>query len=530
MNLHGTSIVGTETVPAAQKTFTAFNPKLGQTIQPAFHEATEAQVDQALELAAAAAEQLRALGSEQISSFLLAITAEIEALGDALIERASEETGLDLERLRGERARTLNQIKLFASLVEEGSWVDARIDPAIPDRKPLPRVDIRRMLQPIGPIAVFGASNFPLAFSVAGGDTISAFASRNPVIVKGHPAHPGTSEMVGMAITKAVRSQGLHEGVFSLLQSTEPNVSIALVTHPKTKAVGFTGSLRAGRALFDAAAKRPNPIPVYAEMGSVNPVFVLPGALKTEGPKLADGLYKSVMLGTGQFCTSPGLVFVQTGKGFEEFRSALGEFFTNATPGTMLNAPIAKGYAEKLEAFKKVSGVQNFTAIKSPSKECAEGQPALLVTDFKTWLSNHLLHEENFGPATLIVQCESPAEVLEAVRNLEGSLTATIHGTAEELAQHTKLIDLLTRIAGRILFNGYPTGVEVGYAMHHGGPYPATTDEKFTSVGTAAIYRFAKPVCYQNFPDSLLPPELQNANPKKILRAVNGKPTRDAIQ
>jgi alpha-ketoglutaric semialdehyde dehydrogenase len=282
--------------------------------------------------------------------------------------------------------------------------------------------------------------------------------------------------------------------------------------------------------LFDAAAKRPNPIPVYAEMGSVNPVFVLPGALKADGPKIADGLYKSVLLGTGQFCTSPGLVFVQTGEGFDEFRSALGEFFTNATPGTMLNTLIAKGYAEKLEAFKKVSGVQNFTARKAPSKGCAEGQPAVLVTDFRTWLSNHLLHEENFGPATLIVQCASAAEVLEAAQNLDGSLTATIHGTAEELPQHAKLVDLLTCIAGRILFNGFPTGVEVGYAMHHGGPYPATTDEKFTSVGTAAIYRFAKPVCYQNFPDAMLPPELQNANPRSILRAVNGKLTRDKIQ
>src|SRR4051812_6320742 len=357
MNLHGTSIVGTETVPAAQKTFTAFNPKLGQTIQPPFHEATEDQVDQALELAALAAEQLRSLGSDKITSFLLAIAAEIEALGDALVERASEETGLDLERLRGERGRTVNQIKLFASLAEEGSWVDARIDPALPDRKPLPRVDIRRMLQPIGPVAVFGASNFPLAFSVAGGDTISAFAAKNPVIVKGHPAHPGTSEMVALAITKAARSQGLHEGVFSMLQSTDPKISIALVTHPKTKAVGFTGSLRAGRALFDAAAKRPNPIPVYAEMGSVNPVFILPSALKTEGAKIADGLYKSVMLGTGQFCTSPGLVFVQNSEGFAEFQSALGEFFTNATPGTMLNAPIAVGYADKLSAASKTQGV-----------------------------------------------------------------------------------------------------------------------------------------------------------------------------
>lgn len=529
MNLHGTSIVGTEPPPPASKTFSAFDPKTGQTLTPLFQEASQAQVDRALELASAAFEKLRSLGSEKVSALLLAINSEIEALGDELVERASQETGLDLDRLKGERARTLNQIKLFASLVEEGSWVDARIDPAIPDRKPLPRVDIRRMLQPIGPVAVFGASNFPLAFSVAGGDTISALAARNPVIVKGHPAHPGTSEMVAMAIAKAVRTQSLPDGVFSLLQSTEPAISIALVTHPKTAAVGFTGSLRAGRALFDAAAKRPNPIPVYAEMGSVNPVFVLPEALKADGAKIADGLFKSVLLGSGQFCTSPGLVFVQEGAGFEEFQKTLAGLFENATPGTMLNAPIARSYSEKLETARKIQGVQDIVAAKIPSKERCESQPALLVTDFKTWLTNHVLHEENFGPTTVLIRCSSSREVIDAVKNLDGSLTATIQGTAEELAHHSELVDLLSCIVGRIVFNGFPTGVEVGYAMHHGGPYPATTDEKFTSVGTAAIYRFVKPVCYQNFPEQLLPPELQNKNPKNILRSINGKPSRDSI-
>ena len=529
MNLHGTSIVGTEPAPAAPKTFSAFNPKTGQSLRPAFHEADKDQVNKALELAASAAAQLRSLGSDKVSAFLLAIHQEIEALGDELIERASAETGLDHDRLKGERARTLNQIKLFASVVEEGSWVDARIDPALPDRRPLPRADIRRMLQPIGPVAVFGASNFPLAFSVAGGDTVAAFAARNPVVVKGHPAHPGTSELVASAIAKAVRSQSLHEGVFSLLQSTDPAISIALVNHPKTKAVAFTGSLRAGRALFDAAAKRPNPIPVFAEMGSVNPVFILPDKLKADGPQVAEGLFKSVMMGTGQFCTSPGLVFVQDGEGLDAFRNELAGLFRDATPGTMLNAPIARSYAEKLDALRRVEGVQDFVATKTPSRECSEGQPALLTTDYKTWLANHLLHEENFGPSTLLIRCSTREEIVAAAEHLDGSLTATIHGTAGELATHGELIDLLTCVVGRILFNGFPTGVEVGYAMHHGGPYPATTDEKFTSVGTASIYRFAKPVCYQSFPENLLPPELQDSNPRNIMRAINGKLTRERL-
>ena len=486
-------------------------------------------MNRALELADAAAVQLRSFEAERVVDFLLAVREEISGIGDGLIERADQETALGFERLRGERERTLNQIKLFADIVKEGSWVDARVDTALPDRKPLPRPDIRRMLQAIGPVAVFGASNFPLAFSVAGGDTISAFAAGNPVVVKAHPAHPGTSELVGDAIARAVKARSMPEGTFSMLHSKAPEVSLALTRHPLTRAVGFTGSQRAGRALFDAAAQRPEPIPVYAEMGSVNPVFVLPDVLKSKGPGIADGLFRSVSLGVGQFCTSPGLVFGVESGSFREFREKLIEAFEQASPGTMLNPAISKGYAEKLKSVAGVNRVETHAAARASDPQRTEGQPGVFVTDSETWRRNKELHEEIFGPATVVVHCGSHAELLEAARTLEGSLTATIHGTAEELGKNAELINMLSRKAGRLIFNGFPTGVEVGYAMHHGGPYPATTDEKFTSVGAAGIYRFARPVCYQGFPESQLPAELQNANPRNIWRTIDGPATRDPI-
>ncbi len=498
-------------------------------MEPSFREATEEEVNRALELADRAAVELRGFEAERIVDFLQAVREEISGIGDALIERADQETALGLDRLRGERERTLNQIKLFADIVKEGSWVDARIDTALPDRKPLARPDIRRMLQPIGPVAVFGASNFPLAFSVAGGDTVSAFAARNPVVVKAHPAHPGTSELVGNAIQRAVKARSMPEGTFSMLHSKAPEVSLALTRHPMTRAVGFTGSQRAGRALFDAAAQRPNPIPVYAEMGSVNPVFVLPDALKSKGPGIAEGLFRSVLLGVGQFCTSPGLVFAVENGSFREFREKLIEAFEQAPPGTMLNPAISKGYADKLKSVAGVNRVESHAAARASDPQRTEGQPGVLVTDSETWRQNKELHEEIFGPATVVVHCGSHAELLDAARTLEGSLTATIHGTAEELGNNAELIDILSRKAGRLIFNGFPTGVEVGYAMHHGGPYPSTTDEKFTSVGATAIYRFARPVCYQGFPENQLPAELQNANPRKIWRTIDGRLTRDPI-
>ncbi len=321
----------------------------------------------------------------------------------------------------------------------------------------------------------------------------------------------------------------MHPGVFALLQSRDPSISLALVSHPHTKAVGFTGSLRAGRALFDAAAKRPDQIPVYPEMGSVNPVFILPGALQSKGAQIADGLFKSVTLGTGQFCTNPGLVFVRENAAFDQFRAALAQLFKEATPGAMLNPPIRQGYTEKVRQFSQINGVQSVFSQQESNESRSEGQPALFITNFGVWSQNHTLHEEAFGPATVLVLCQSDTEFLTAAEKMEGSLTATLQAIPEELADYASLVDQLSCIAGRLIVNGYPTGVEVGYAMHHGGPYPATTDEKFTSVGSAAIYRFARPVCYQGFPHGLLPPELQNSNERNIMRTIDGKLTRDPL-
>jgi len=529
MIIQGKSIIGFAYSAEGKKTFRGFNPRAGAALEPLFFEAEPNEVDRALALAAHAAPGLRSLSAEKRAEFLLAVRDEILSLGDALVERAGQESGLDTARLTGERDRTTNQLKLFADIVQEGSWVDARIDTALPARKPLPRPDIRRMLRPIGPVAVFGASNFPLAFSVAGGDTAAAWAAGNPVVVKGHPAHPGTSELVAGAIVKAVQAQGLPEGTFSLINGTSPDVSLAVVKHRETRAVAFTGSERAGRALFDAAARRPDPIPVYAEMGSTNPLFVLPSATDGKAETLAESLFKSVTLGVGQFCTCPGLVFGVDSDDFRSFVQKVVECFEQSAPGTMLNPGVSKGYEER---FRSAAGVKSVAVYRSEHSAVAlrtEGQPGVIVTNAVTWLNNQTLHEEIFGPATIVVRCESDAEMLRCAHKLAGTLTATFHGSADELAERGELLDLLSRKAGRLIFNGFPTGVEVGYAMHHGGPYPATTDEKFTSVGSAAILRFARPVCYQNFPESLLPAELRNANPRGILRNIDGRLTRDAL-
>jgi alpha-ketoglutaric semialdehyde dehydrogenase len=522
MQLLGTSIIGSTRSAPAEKTFSGFNPKQSKPLAPAFYEATLGDLNRAAQLAAEAAPVLRNLAPSKLADFLLAVREEILALGEPLIERASQESGLDPSRLNGERDRTTNQLKLFAELVREGSWVDARIETPLPDRKPVPRPDLRRMLRGIGPVAVFGASNFPLAFSVAGGDTAAALAAGNPVIVKGHPAHPGTSELVASAVAAAVKKCGLPEGTLSLLQSTEPAFSIALVSHPVVAAVGFTGSERAGRALFDAAAKRPVPIPVYAEMGSVNPIFVLPQALRERADAIAEGVFKSVTPSSGQFCTCPGLVFVVEDAGLDSFVAKLEEQFEEGVPGTMLTPGIAKAFETHFEQAASVEGVSTHRSARAADASQNQGRPGLIVVDSTTWFANDPLQHEIFGPSTIIVRCSSVENLLASARALSGNLTATIHSTAGELPNFTALIDTLTQKAGRIICNGYPTGVEVGSAMHHGGPYPATTDSKFTSVGTASILRFARPVCFQNFPQALLPAELQDANPAGIWRQVNG--------
>ena len=488
-----------------------------------FEEASPAHVDRALDASERAFHEYRRVPAGARARFLDRIAAGIERRDD-LIEAAHVETALPLDRLKGERARTAGQLRMFASLVREGSWVDARIDRAIPDRKPLPKPDIRRMLIPIGPVAVFGASNFPLAFSVAGGDTASALAAGCPVVVKAHPAHPATSELAGRAIIEAVEAGDVPRATFSLLQSSRNEIAAALVRHPSTKAVGFTGSLRAGRALFDVAASRPDPIPVYAEMGSVNPVFVLPRALSERGDAIAEGLKSSVTLGVGQFCTNPGLTIGIDDERLERFVRRTEGLFREAGSGAMLYPAILQSYNAGVQRMSATIG----TSVRPSSEEDElRARPAMFATDARTFMRHRELGEEVFGPSTLVVRCGSREEMEAVARHLEGQLTATIHGTPEDLAEYAALVSILENKAGRLVFNGFPTGVEVCASMQHGGPYPATTDARSTSVGTAAIYRFVRPICYQNFPQSALPVELQHVNSRGIWRLLDNQFTKD---
>ena len=527
-SLTGANLLGGRESRQGSTAFRAQDPARGEALEPEFVEATPAEVDAAARAAADAAEPFAAVEPAARAAFLRAIADQLVALGDALLERAGAETGLPRPRLQGERGRTASQLRLFADVVEEGSWVDARIDPALPDRKP-PRPDVRRMLVPLGPVAVFGASNFPLAFSVAGGDTASALAAGCPVVVKGHPGHPGASELAARAILAAARETGMPDGVFSLVHGPSPAVGQALVAHPEVQAVAFTGSLRAGRALYDAAARRPRPIPAYAEMGSANPVFVLPGALASRGEEIAKGLSASVTLGSGQFCTNPGLTFLLRSGPEQEFVARLGQLLAAAPAGTMVHAGIKSAYDAELQAVTALPGVA--LAARSDNRGAhpsTEASPALLVAEHSAWAASPRLQGEIYGPATLAVRCGSKQDLLAAARALEGHLTATVHGSEADLAEHAELLRVLRTKVGRLIVNGYPTGVEVCHAMHHGGPYPATTDSRATSVGTAAILRFARPVCFQDVPDPALPEELRDANPRGIWRLVDGRLTREA--
>ena len=530
MTLHGKSIIAGSPGPTGGRIFHGINPATSARLDPAFHEASDAEVNCALEASAAAFAEYRERPAADRATFLETIATEIEALGDALLQRANAETGLPLARITGERARTCGQLRLFAQLVRDGSWVDARIDPALPDRQPLPRPDLRRMLIPLGPVVVFGSSNFPLAFSVAGGDTASALAAGCTVVVKAHRAHPGTSELVGGAITRAGAACKLPAGVFSMIHGGGATAGIAMVKHPVTAAVGFTGSHTAGRALFDAAAARPHPIPVFAEMSSINPVFLLSGALRERAPAIAQGLLGSFTLGVGQFCTKPGLIFAQRGPDTDAFLGKLAEVVRAAPCGTMLTSGIRDAFLENRKKVTGISGVQTLAAGGVTSEAArTESEPSVATTTAQNFLSNPALATEAFGPFTLVILAENADELTACATALEGQLTATLHGNAADLAGARGLISILEQKAGRLLVNGFPTGVEVCHAMNHGGPYPATTDARYTSVGTAAIDRFARPICYQSFSDELLPPALQNANPLGLLRLVNGKPTRDPL-
>lgn len=526
MTLTGQSFLGADRGARHGQTFAAFNPATGETLQPAYYSASQEEAERAVELSTAALPVYGRLGGREKAKFLRTIADHFDAAVDQLIERAHQETALPHARLKGEVARTSNQLRLFAELVEEGSWVNARIDTANPSRTPLPKPDLRSMLRPLGPVAIFGASNFPLAFSVAGGDTASALAAGNPVIVKAHPAHPGTSELAGEVIRKSVEACGLPAGVFSLLFDSGIEVGTQLVKHPQVKAAAFTGSLAGGRALMDLAAARPEPIPCFTEMSSTNPLFILPEALATRGTEIATGLHSSFTLGAGQFCTKPGLIFLQREKAAEPFLQELRKLTEQSAPPTMLTPGIASHYRKTLE--QREQSELNIT--KSATKDAFCTTPvALMEADIRLLQDRPEYSEEVFGPTTLVLRYDQKKEILHAAGALHGHLTATLIGTNKDFEEFRDLISVLERKVGRLIFNNYPTGVEVCHAMVHGGPYPATSDSRSTSVGTQAIFRFARPVCYQNFLQSLLPEELKDENPLGILRMVDGTFNKESI-
>ena len=526
MNPDGGNLIGGSWSNGGDVQFRGVDPRTNATLDPAFHEATSDDIDRAVRMAHDAFPAYRSAPATVRSAFLRAVADELVALGPALIQRAHAETALPVARLEGERGRTVGQLRLFADLLDEGSWVDARIDRGDATRTPAPKPDLRRMLVPLGPVAVFGASNFPFAFSVAGGDTASAFAAGCPVVCKAHPAHPGTSALAAGAIDRAVVTSGIPRGVFSMLHGWSLEVGLALVRHPLVTAVGFTGSLRGGRALFNAAAARPEPIPVYAEMGSINPVFLLPSATDAAGNALADGLAQSMTLGTGQFCTNPGVVVGMRGEALDRMVGALAERIAAADASVMLYPQLADAYARAV-AVALAKGAE--LVARSATDDAHRSTPALLRVDGHQFIESRELREEMFGPASIVVGARDGAELERVAEAMEGQLTATIHGTALELRQHQGLVDILQRKVGRLLFNGYPTGVEVGHAMQHGGPYPASTDSRSTSVGSAAISRFARPLCFQNFPDDSLPDELRSDNPRGIWRMLDGRLSRDPL-
>ncbi|MCM2274093.1 MAG: aldehyde dehydrogenase (NADP(+)) [Candidatus Didemnitutus sp.] len=529
MNLHGLSLILGQTTRPGGRTFHAVDARIGGALAEVFHEASSDDARAAGDAAASACADYAALPAERRALFLERIATEIEALGDSLLDRCQAETGLPLARLQGERARTCGQLRLFAGLVREGSWVDARIDPALPERTPLPRPDLRRMLVPLGPVVVFGSSNFPFAFSVAGGDTASALAAGCPVIVKAHRSHPGTSERVATAVLRAVAACEVPAGVFSLLHGGGATIGVELVKHPATAAVGFTGSHAAGRALCDAAAARPCPIPVFAEMSSLNPLVILPGALRSRPVAIAQGLCASFTLGVGQFCTKPGLVFTLAGAGLEEFTRQLGESVRACSAAPMLSPSIRTEFLKHRAEVSGVPGVRLLASAPAPERP-TDGEPSVVTTTAETFLINPRLATEVFGPFTVVVVAQSFADLRRCLETLDGQLTATLQADPADNASARALLPLLTRRAGRVVMNGFPTGVEVCPAMQHGGPHPATSDARFTSVGTAAILRFARPVCFQNLAPELLPPELQDQNPRGLMRLIDGTPTREPLQ
>ncbi|NUT78154.1 aldehyde dehydrogenase (NADP(+)) [Pseudomonas sp. C1C7] len=497
----------------------------GEALPYSFMQATVDEVDAAALAAAAAYPLFRALSAVRRAEFLEAIATQLEALDDEFVALVTRETALPTARIQGERARTANQMRLFSQVLRRGDFYGARIDRALPERTPLPRVDLRQYRIGVGPVAVFGASNFPLAFSTAGGDTAAALAAGCPVVFKAHSGHMATAEHVADAIIRAAEQTGMPRGVFNMIYGA--GVGEALVKHPAIQAVGFTGSLKGGRALCDMAAARPQPIPVFAEMSSINPVVLLPEALQRRGEKIAGELAASVVLGCGQFCTNPGLVIGIRSPAFSAFMASLTATMADQPAQTMLNRGTLASYAKGVQALRAEAGIEH---LAGREQQGTQAQPQLFKADVSLLLEgNPLLQEEVFGPATVLVEVADEAELFAALECLHGQLTATLIAEADDLQQHAQLLPLLEQKVGRVLFNGYPTGVEVCDAMVHGGPYPATSDARGTSVGSLAIDRFLRPVCYQNCPDALLPDALKNANPLGIARLVDGVSQRDPL-
>ncbi|GHC46991.1 aldehyde dehydrogenase (NADP(+)) [Ulvibacter litoralis] len=524
----GKNYIGSTLSSKGTKTYKTFNPQLNIENDITFSEATQEEINEAAALASEAFKTYRNVSGIQKAAFLNAIADEILALGDEAVKTYCSETGLPEGRAIGERGRTMGQLKAFAALLEEGSWVDAVIDTAQPERTPMPRSDIRKMQIAMGPVVVFGASNFAFAFSTAGGDTAAALAAGCPVIVKSHPMHAGTSELVASAILKAAKRTGMPEGVFSNVNSSGIEVGAQLVSHPAIKAVGFTGSYKGGKALYDLAAKRPEPIPVFAEMGSINPVVVLPEALTNRGTDLAKTYAGSVTLGTGQFCTNPGLLLGIKSDALTQFVKTLSETILTIDPSCMLHPNIATTYEANKQKALDQEGVTVTAQYDTKIKENYARQ-AVTTVDGSTFLENTQLHQEVFGPFTMVVQCDNVAQLETIISKLEGQLTGTILGEPSELPDYKNVIEALQNRVGRIVYNGVPTGVEVCPAMVHGGPFPATTDSRFTSVGVSSIQRWVRPFCFQDWPNALLPEELKNENPLGITRLVNSSVTSAKI-
>ena len=520
----GKNYIGNLLSSVGAKTFKTFNPQTNSENSNVYSEASTAEIEEAMQLASVAFKTFRTVSGDKKSEFLNEIANQIEALGNELIQTYCLETGLPEDRAMGERGRTVFQLRSFANLVKEGSWVEASIDTAILDRKPMPKVDIRKMLVPLGPVVVFGASNFPLAYSTAGGDTAAALAAGCPVIVKSHPMHAGTGELVASAIIKAVEKTGMPNGVFSNLNSSGIKVGETLVKHPQVKAVGFTGSIGGGRALYNMAAERLEPIPVFAEMGSINPVVLLPKAISLKGAEWAKTYTKSITVGSGQFCTNPGLILGIKGADLTNFIEVLSNEIINIEPTCMLHPNIIGAYETKKAKMQNQQGLKTTATINNEVSK-NYGRQAITTVEGATFLANTALHQEVFGPFSMVVQCENITQLEEIISNLEGQLTGTIIAEDDELENYTEIISALKNRVGRIIFNGVPTGVEVCPSMVHGGPYPASTDSRFTAVGVESIKRWVRPFSFQSWPNSLLPNELKNENPLKILRVVNGEKT-----